>query len=68
MTAARSSGVIGPIREAGGMIHARSTTTGVPFSSRHDTSASPTASSVMAFTVSNCAFARNVSAAVLTTF
>ena len=45
ITAARSASVIGPMRDAGGRIHARSTIVGVPFSSRNETSASPTPSS-----------------------
>ena len=54
--------------EPGGRIHARSTTVGAPFSSRNDTSASPTASSVMAFSVSIFGLVRRVCAAVATAF
>ena len=44
----RSASVIGPMRDAGGAIHARSVTVGLPLASSIDTSASPTASSVIA--------------------
>jgi hypothetical protein len=60
--------VIGPMREAGGTIHARSVTVGLPFASSVDTSASPTASSVMARPISRVGFGRRVSAAVFTGF
>ncbi len=65
---ARSSGVSGAIRERGGRTSARSTGRGVPFSSRKETSASPTASSVIAVATSTPGFARKVSAAARTAF
>ncbi len=49
-------------------MNARSTMPGRPFSSRNDTSASPTPSSVIAFAVSSSGFARIVSAAAFTAF
>ena len=50
------------------MMVARSTMCGRPLSSRKDTSASPTPSSVMTVAASNSGLARMVSAAVLTAF
>jgi len=52
----------------GGQIRARSTTPGVPFASRNDTSASPTPISVMTVSTSSAGFDRNVSAAAFTAF
>src|SRR5690606_33489796 len=66
MRDARSSAVSGPIRLYGGRTYARSTTPGRPFSSRNDTSASPTPSSVIAVSTSSSGFTRNVSAAART--
>src|SRR5437764_678313 len=63
MTARRSSGEIGPIRDAGGSTYARSTTFGRPLSSRNDINPSPTASSVIAFSVSICGLPHIVSPA-----
>ena len=54
MICCRCSGVMGPIWLCGGQTNARSTMPGVPFSSRKETSASPTASSVI--TVSTFSF------------
>ena len=68
MTALRSSGDIGPILDAGGSTNARWTTSGRPFSSRNEISASPTPSSVMTFSVSSAGLARIVDAADLTAF
>ena len=52
-SASRSASAIGPICDAGGAIHARSVTVGLPLSSSIDTSASPTASSVIARSMSS---------------
>ena len=56
------------MREAGGRTKARSTTFGRPFSSRKDSNASPTPSSVIAAAASKAGLARSVSAAVFTAF
>src|SRR6516165_3240259 len=64
----RCSVVMGPIRLCGGYTRARSTMPGVPLSSRKETSASPTASSVMAFCTSSLGFVRKVSAAARSAF
>ena len=64
----RSVSDSGPRREAGAMTKARSVTSGRPLSSRKDTSASPTPSSVIAVAASNAGLARIVSAAVFTAF
>jgi hypothetical protein len=56
------------MRDPGAMTKARSTTVGRPFSSRKDTRASPTPSSVMTVAASNFGLARRVSAAALTAF
>ena len=53
---------LAPMRLAGGRIYARSTTVGRPFSSSIETSASPTPSSAMTFSVSSFALARIVAA------
>ena len=63
MSVRRSSGVMGPMRLAGGSTKARSTIVGRPFSSSSEINASPTPSSVIAAAVSTFAFARNVAAA-----
>jgi hypothetical protein len=65
---ARAASAIGPICDAGGTIHARSVTVGLPLPSSIETSASPTASSVMARSMSICGFGRIVSAATFTAF
>ena len=62
MSFLRSSGVIGPMCEAGGKIHTRCVMPGVPFASSSETSASPTPSSRIAFSASSFGFARIVSA------
>ena len=56
------------MREAGGTIHARSVTVGLPFASSIETSASPTASSVIARPMSIAGFGRRVSAGGLHRF
>jgi hypothetical protein len=66
--ASRSASGIGPICDAGGAIHARSVIVGLPCSSSSDTSASPTASSVIAVAVSTIGLGRSVSAAIRTAF
>ncbi len=68
MIAARSAGVIGPIRPQGGRIMQRSTIDGVPLPSRNDTSASPLPSSMITCAVSSFGLARKVLAAVCTAF
>ncbi len=68
ITARRSSSVMVPMRLCGGSMNARCTMPGTPFSSRQDTSASPTPSSIIAVCVSNAGFVRNVCAAVFTAF
>ena len=68
MTAARSSGVMGPTREPGGAMSERDTIAGVPPFSSMETRASPTPSCVMTSPVSNFGFWRKVSAAAFTAF
>jgi hypothetical protein len=67
-TAARSSGVIAPMRHRGGAITVRSTGDGTPLSCSVDTSASPTPSWPMTAATSSAGFGTNVSAAVRTAF
>ena len=55
-TAARSSGVIAPIRQRGGAISVRSTGIGTPFSCSVETSASPTPSWEMTLATSSFGF------------
>ena len=62
------AGSAGPTREAGGAISVRCTMPGVPLSSSIETSASPTASSVIACATRKSGLARNVSAAAFTAF
>jgi hypothetical protein len=66
MARRRSSAVSGPMREPGGITNARSTGRGAPFSSRKETSASPTLSSVITFSTSTFGLARKVVAAAFT--
>lgn len=68
MTAARSSGVIAPIRQRGGQISVRSTGIGTPFSCKVETSASPTPSCEITPATSSFGLATKVSAAVFTAF
>ena len=62
----RSAGVIGPTREAGGLMSVRCTGAGAPSGSSSETSASPTFSSVIALSTSTPGLARNVVAAAFT--
>ena len=64
----RSAGSIGPTWAIGGAISVRSTIEGAPLPSSVETSASPTPSSVIAFSVSKAGFCRKVSAATRTAF
>ena len=64
----RSSSLTGPIREQGAITIARSTTDGLPFSSRKEISASPVPSSWIACSVLKAGLARMVWAAVFTAF
>jgi pimeloyl-ACP methyl ester carboxylesterase len=64
----RCSGVIGPIWLPGGSTYTRSVTLGRPLASSRLTSASPTASSVMAVSMSSPGFGRMVSAVAFTAF
>ena len=67
-TAARSSGVIAPMRQRGGHISVRSTGIGTPLSCSIETSASPTPSCEITSATSSFGLATNVSAAVRTAF
>ena len=62
----RSSAVIAPIREEGGRISVFCTIEGTPLSSSVETSASPTASCVIASKQEKSGLGRKVSAAALT--
>ena len=68
ISAARSSGVIAPIRPRGGKIRARSTMLGAPSACSVETSASPTPSSVITSSTSSFGLGRKVSAAARTAF
>ena len=68
MIRARSASVMGPMREDGGRIQVRSTMLGTPFGSSVETSASPTASCVIASMVEKAGLGLNVSAATFTAF
>jgi len=69
LTAAeRSASFSTPRREQGAITKDRSTGAGRPFSSRNETSASPTPNSVITSAVLNAGLGRMVSAAVLTAF
>ena len=67
-TAARSSGVIAPIRQRGGQITVRSTGIGTPLSWSVETRASPTPSWEMTAATSSLGLGTKVSAAVRTAF
>ena len=66
--AARSAGVTGPSRDAGGRTSVFCTTVGTPFSSSTETSASPTPSAWIAVAVSKVGFGRNDAAAARSPF
>jgi len=63
MMALRSVSFAGPRRETGGRIMVRPTTPGTPFTSKTETSASPTPRSVITSSVSKAGFSRKELAA-----